>query len=780
MDARTLSVLELPKVLSRLADFTQSEAGREACLCLSPKASLDDVQYASAWFTQGRVWKARTGFFLAPFLSLEGLLSFLGAPSAVLELDALWGLKQNLRLGKELVASLCGEDIAGGSAAWPLLAERAQAFLFPHQCFSALFRCLTDDGRLRDEASPELLLARNGIRSLHQTCTRKVKEFILKYNLEHYLQDDFMTLASDRYVLPLKANFKGQLPGVTHDYSQTGETCYFEPVFLMEVNNRLQELKREEREAEIKLLQYITSLVRSEADSVRQLYLLMVDVDVLSAVALFASDYDGACVDFEKGAPVALYGARHPLLLMQHRQQPKQSPAPVPVDILLEQKQRALVISGGNAGGKTVCMKTLGLIALMGMCGLPVPVKLGARLPFWSKIYAFIGDEQSLEDHVSTFTAQIRNLSQVWPEVDENCLIILDEFGAGTDPAQGAALAQAVVDGILDAGAYVLAATHFPALKVYALSREGVRAASVLFDPKSKKPFFSLAYDQVGSSQALDVAREHGLPDSVLRVAEKYLLVHGNDASGIIDKLNSLAVKREEELKGLEAERKKFAARKQSLEERFAKEKDTLFVRIQEDARKVMRDWKEARVSHKQALKELATIRTELAPSSVGNQEVSPQAEDSFSVGMTVRYQAWGKNGIIREMDNRRKRLRLDLGGISLWVDMADCRSISITTPKATPVTHVQSYSQPSNAKMAGLRLDLRGMRADAALSELERFLDSAIISGRTELEILHGRGTGALRREVHGLLKRFPPVASFAIAPEDQGGDGVTCVILK
>jgi DNA mismatch repair protein MutS2 len=472
-------------------------------------------------------------------------------------------------------------------------------------------------------------------------------------------------------------------------------------------------------------------------------------------------------------------------LFLHHKANPNASPSPVPVDILLGREQRALIISGGNAGGKTVSLKTLGLTALMGMCGLPVPVAPGSTLPLWRDMHVFIGDGQSLEDHVSTFTAQISNISKVWEAVGASSLVILDEFGAGTDPAQGAALAQAVVDGLLDAGAYVLAATHFPALKAYALSRESVRAASVLFDPKSKKPLFRLAYDQVGASQALDVAREHGLPEPVLRRAEQYLLLDGADTGGLIDRLNSLAVEREKEIAGLEAERKKLHDGRIRLDEKFAKEREELFGRIQADARHVLREWKISRISHKQTLKELAKARKNLLAETAGPRQQEAAAGQGMAAaavhpGMTARYTVWDKDGTVLEVDGRRKKARLDLSGVTIWVDVADCVPAQ-AKERGAGAAHVPARAAPGQCGSGGgVRLDLRGMRADGAVAELEQFLDAAMMRGRTEVEIVHGRGTGALRREVHSVLKDYPSVASFAAAPEDQGGDGVTRVVLQ
>ncbi|GHV54509.1 endonuclease MutS2 [Deltaproteobacteria bacterium] len=801
MDERAVSLLELPKVLAHLASFAVSESGKTAALALRPHDSLAKARYASDWFSEGRIWQAGSDFVLPSFPCLDGVFAVLENSALPLDADAFWFLRQTLLTARDLAASLKTSlfDSPGGlGAACPLLLERANALVFPRQSVAALSRCLSDDGLLRDEASPELNLARSQIRSLYQTVTRKAKDFIQKHGLESYLQDDFMTLSSDRYVLPLKANFKGRVPGVIHDYSQTGETCYFEPVFLMEVNNRLQELKREERAAEWKVYQYLSGLIREEVPAIREAYALLVDMDVNLAVAAFSARYGGECADFAEDAPLILHGVLHPLLLIEHKASPKTIPAPEPIDLLLKKGQRALIISGGNAGGKTVSLKTLGITALMGLCGLPVLAKRGASLPFWRNVQVFMGDEQSLEAHLSTFSAQIRNLAKIWDDLDADSLILLDEFGAGTDPAQGAALAQAVMDGILAKNAFVVAATHFPALKAYALSKPGVRAASVLFEPKSKKPLYSLAYDQVGASLALDVAKEHGLPESILHRAEQILLLDGADTAGLIARLNALAVARQTEIVRLGDAAKKLAEKRRRLEEKFAVEREKLFAHIQEDARRILREWQMERINHKQALKELSQTRKRLLEGVNANRlaETERAGSRDFSPGMTVHYHSFDKNGLIREVDGRRKRLRLDLGGITIWADMADCVNVTSEqsalsstdkdrgagmTPGASAKTGSagESGGSASGGHVLG-RLDLRGLRADMAIAELERFLDAVIVAGQTEVEIIHGRGTGALRREVHTHLKNYPPVLSYCTAPEDRGGDGMTIVALK
>lgn len=627
MDSRTIKALEFGKVLEHLAGLCVSEAGRRVSLGLFPLRDADAVNAAHTLFDEVRTWSAHSGFRLSDFPDLEGLFPHLekaavSPSSAPLDADALWALRETLLQGRK-----AAQSINENGAMWPSLRDLVASMPLPEMTLSALSRCLGDDGLIKDESSPELMLVRGELRRLHLMCLRKVKDFAVQYNIAQYLQDDYMTLASDRYVLPLKSNFKGRIQGIIHDYSNTGETCYFEPLFLVEQNNRLQELKREEREEERKVLRYLTGIVQNELPFIRSAWDLLVRLDVELAKCGLAALFDGACATISPGgedAPLSLLGARHPLLALDP--QIRKQGGPHPVDLIFRPTDRALVISGGNAGGKTVCLKTLGLLAIMTLAGLPVPVAKGSVIPWWTSIHAFIGDEQSLDDHLSTFTAQIRHLGNAWEATDRRTLILLDEFGAGTDPAQGAALAQAVLDGLLERGAHVVAATHFPALKTYALTREGVRAASVLFDPGTKKPLFRLAYDQVGASQALDVAREHGLPESVLRRAEQYLLLDGQDMTAVMDRLNALAAKREGELDALKAEQQRTREKRKAVQERFERERERLIKDVRELSAKVMKDWQEGKAGHKQALKELAKVRAEL--------HVSPEQEEAAAPGV--------------------------------------------------------------------------------------------------------------------------------------------------
>ncbi len=777
MQSRTAQLLEFPKVLDLVAGHAASEAGAAACRDSRPLDDAVALGVATDLLSQWMDWALETGFALEGFPDLGGLFEHLDRPAEILDLDALWAVAEVLRLAGEARRILAEAD----PNRWPLLADTA-AFLWPDRSASGLARCLNADGLLRDEASPELFSVRQEIRRIHRQCTGRVKEFLAGEDVAQYLQEEFMTISSDRYVLPLKANFKGRVKGIVHDYSQTGETCYIEPFFLVELNNQLQELKREEREAEKMVMAMLTGLLRSEAEAVRAAWDFLVAADVRMAKTRFARDMDARCVPSGKDLPLRLTGARHPLLASAAR---RGGSGAVPVDIVLEPGQQALVISGGNAGGKTVSLKTLGLAALMAASALPVAAEEGSSLPDWRRIVVILGDEQSLEQSLSTFTAQIRHLGRAMEIIDDNTLVIMDEFGAGTDPSQGAALAQAVVDELMERGAWIALATHFPALKAYALGREGIRAASVLFDPATRKPLYTLAYDQVGASQALDVAREHGMPERILERAGQYLLMDGSDTSRVLERLNALAVRREQETAELVAQRRRLEDKRSRLEERFATERQALLEEMRRASQDIVRQWQEGRKGRKEAMRELAQAREALA--ATGPASDTKSASESLEAaaiapGMRVRHLPWGKAGTVLETGGRKGQIKVDLDGVSLWCDPGDLSLTGAQSDASTETAPARASGAVQAARVssgAAVHLDLRGMRADAAESELARFLDKALLAGHREVEVIHGRGTGVLRREVHEFLRRFPAVERFELAPEDRGGDGMTIVEL-
>ncbi|MCR4666371.1 MAG: Smr/MutS family protein [Desulfovibrio sp.] len=776
---RTLNALEFSKITALLASFCLTEEGRTRAESLLPAPTQGEADFALTLFDAFLAWQADTDvrrlYVVSAVPDVSPLFRALSRPSFLPDANAFWALRSVLNTAKNARSAI----LLSKSAAWQPLATFAEGHELPKTLLQALNRCISDDALLKDESSPELYRLRTEIRSLHQHCLGKVRDFANKYNILSYLQEEFMTISQDRYVLPLKATYKGRLQGILHDWSQTGETCYFEPMFLVELNNRLQGLKREEREEEMRVLDYLADLLRREREAAESALALLSELDFLNAKKRMAEKLSARivrCTPREEG--LHLYAARHPLLVLQEEEakERKETPHLVhPLDIALRPDDRCLLITGGNAGGKTVCLKTLGLIQTMVQSGLPVPCDQGSHLFWLERMDAFIGDEQDLGDHVSTFTAQIKHLAKAWKHLTEGSLVLLDEFGAGTDPTHGAALAQAVLERLLERGSVVLCATHFPTLKIWALSSEHVRAASMLFDPHSKRPLFRLAYDQVGQSQTLLVAREHGLPEEIICRAEKILLVNDEETGSLLDRLNALALSREKELDELRRLQKKNDADTRNLREKLSREREDLIGEVSKTIQELMRAWKSGKIQAKEAMTQLKQERAKLTAQRTEETRTASEPLRAISAGQKVRHKTLQKTGLVTDVDERKGRARLDLGGISIWASLADLQETA-GAPRISASPAGTGVTDPGFMPL----LDVRGERLESAQRALERFLDKNVLAGLSSVEIVHGRGTGVLRRAIHSYLSTCPGIDHFELAPEDQGGDGKTIVYFR
>ncbi|MCF8104096.1 MAG: Smr/MutS family protein [Desulfohalobiaceae bacterium] len=763
MESRTYRLLDFFRVKEHLGGLALSVPGEKACLALQPYQDPFGLRSQTELLHQALDCSREIRDSISPFPELEGVLGRLDAGKFIEE-DGFWALQVVLQQALQVNKVLISLD--------PVRSARLVSFFakqkWPERTIQGLKRCLSPEGGIKDESSPELLSIRRELRRIQSQCTKRIDAYLFQISGAQYLQDNYLTISADRYVLAVKTNFKGKIQGIVHDYSQTGETCYVEPLSLVELNNRLQEIKQEERQARYQVLVYLTSLINQERETVQSTYDRMIELDVLQAKLSMAHEFEGR--DLQPGGrEVRLLKARHPLLFWESKDTR-------PLDIEFNPGQQGLIISGGNSGGKTVALKTLGLIGLMALSALPVPIEEGSSLPFWKEIHPFFGDEQSLDENLSTFTAQIEHLQAAWPGLGPDSLVLLDEFGAGTDPSQGAALAQAVLDHLLEKGAWFMAATHFPALKVYGLGNPKVRAACVLFDPGTRHPLYTIAYDQVGQSQALDVAREQGLPGEIIKQAEEYLLLDGENSERLINRLNQLAVEREKEMAELLASKRQLALEQQEWRDKKKKELQALIKESESAARTILKEWREQRTGRKQALRELDRLKKELRREIPAREDRANGAAGDWSrldVGSPVTYQPWQKSGSIEEKDEKKQRLKVNLGGISIW---ASPEELCAVEKNQGPIggTYYQHGQEAS-----GYSLDLRGQRAEEAEANVNRFLDQAVLQGRNEFEIIHGKGTGVLKQVVREVLKRHKLVTSFFPAPENRGGDGATLVHL-
>ncbi|MDK2921619.1 MAG: mismatch repair protein MutS2 [Desulfonauticus sp.] len=761
MHPKTLKALELEKVLQFFQQGTSSEGGKSFFSNLKPYSSLQDINESQNLLREFWELFVHQPLNLNFFPDLSPLFSSLEKEIFIFSLEDLWGL-QSFFVEQDKVFSWLEK---GKSLSLSLLTQYWESIEEPLKLKQAIFRCLSKEGELRDESSPGLYAVRQEIRSIHARCRKKVERFLQDEKISHYLQDEYLTLAADRYVLALKTNFKGKLQGIVHDYSQSGETCYFEPYFLVELNNHLQQLKITEKEEQRKVLEYLSQLARQEKEALHACYNFLVLVDVFLAKIKVGIKLQANPLNLTSEEKLELKEARHPLLVLLKQKV-------VPVDIVLEPGQKGLIITGGNAGGKTVCLKTLGLIALMVSCGLPVPCAKESKLPYFAHIWTIIGDEQSLEESLSTFTAQVSFLKECLPVLDSSSLLILDEFGAGTDPAQGAALAQAVMEYALEKGSWLLCATHFPGVKLYAVSSPELRVASVLFDPQTKKPLYQLTYDQVGASYALEVAKNIGLLPEVLNKASKLLGGEGKQQEALLERLNKLVWMKEQELEKFKQKREKIVSKLKKALKRLKEEKHSLEKEIQEAKTTILTQWKKEKLSRKLALEKLSKLRDKVKePNKIQkSREAFVPKKDTQCL-----YLPWNKEAKILEIDEKKQQCKVDLGGISLWSDFSNL----------APLTKKEQKDQSIKVKVSAssrlpLKLDVRGLTVEEALMEVDRYIDGALLKGVQELEIVHGKGTGVLKQAVHQHLRNHSVVKEFSFAPLEAGGEGATIVKLK
>ena len=777
MQEHTQEALEFSKIIEYLSKLAISPSGSRRCLCLKPFDTEEELHLANNLFEDASYWFENTPFILHNFPDIGFFLEDLESSKYIVDVDDVFAIWQVLKEINKVTASF-QSSIFDNS----LLKEKVEALDNTHatgsvqNILSVLERTISADGLLKDTSSLLLNDIRHEMRLIHRQCTQSVKEFIQRENVSTYVQDEYFTLMSDRYVLPLKTNFKGQFQNIVHGYSQSGETCFVEPVFLVEVNNRLQALKHEERQEEERIFKELTVLFRIEKALLTHAYDILTELDVLLAKKTFAEKISGYILPVGMNCPINLQKARHPYLCLLGK-------PVVPLDILLEDTQKAIIISGGNAGGKTICLKTLGLTALLAFSGIPVPVARGSSLPFWKNIFIIMGDEQNIAESVSTFTAQIKYLVNTLPLIDSQTLFLLDEFGSGTDPNQGAALSQAIIDTLLEKNSIVVATTHFAALKSYALSNDKVSAASMVFDEITKQAKYKIIYDQIGISRAFEVAKEYGLSTEVLEKAEKYLHTGEKETEEIIKKLNAISLLKEEEYEKLTAERTLNEEKYRKKIDRFEKEKTALINEINKERREIVAQWEKSKISSKEAQKKLTKLQSDLLSQEVETNK-SLVSLDALEEGMTVRYLLWKKEGQILRIDERKKQIKLSVNGISILVDLAQialCEKKSAPKPKKIIENELDNtINKQIEAYGYSRRLDVRGMRSDEAIITVSRFLDEIYLEGASGADIIHGRGTGALRFEIQNSLKLNVLVQEFFHAREDFGGDGVTQVILK
>jgi DNA mismatch repair protein MutS2 len=777
VNPKHLATLEFPKVLARLATYASFSAGEERARALVPSTDLQEVR-----------WRLKTTSEARALLDAKSDTTLGGAHDVRPQVEAaqrsvalpppeLLDVRDTLIAARNLYRTLTRLK-----EQFPLLAVIAGRIQPCPEVETEIDRCLDARGNVRDDASPELARIRHEARIAHDRLQDKLQSIIGSPKNAPYLQEMLVTQRDGRYVIPLKADFKGRIRGIVHDVSASGATIFIEPLSVVDLNNTWRELQLAEEQEVNRILVALSDLIADHADEIVQSVEALADLDLAFAKAKYAEAIDAAAPDLvslREEATVRFLGARHPLL---------DAETVVPIDVALNDKAHVVVITGPNTGGKTVSLKTVGLLTLMAQAGLHIPAESGSALSPFETVYADIGDEQSIEQSLSTFSSHLTNILSFIEDADAHSLVLLDELGAGTDPAEGAALARALLDYFRGRGAMTFVATHYPELKTYAQLTPGVCNASVEFDAETLSPTYKLSIGLPGRSNAFAIAQRLGLPRDIVEVARELVSPDDLHTEDMLADIHSLRLQ--------EAQARDAANATRAEADRLSRQLRDRLDAIEQERREVLAQAREEAAAELEALRgEMRALKRRLQAAAAPVEAVSVIEQDAKALeeefsepeelaplpvpdvsphpirpGDAVWVRPLNAKGSVIEIDG--EEAEVQVGPARTRVKRADIELIA-ATPVAEPAT--RGYRVIRSARSPGEQIEVRGCTVDDALEQIDRHLDAASLAGLPWVRIIHGKGTGALRRAVREFLADHPLVSSYEPAAHNEGGEGAT-----
>ena len=802
MDPKTLHTLEYFKILEKLAGYCAFAASADKARALRPTASLEEAQLRLKQTTE-----AVQMLVTRPDLTIGGARDVrtqvdLAAHGGVLAPTDLLDLKSTLIAARTLARSF--ERLG---TQFPTLSEIASRIPTAQGLVDNITKAISDRAEILDSASEKLNTIRRQLRITHDRLLSKLQRMVADPKTSMYLQEALITQRDGRYVLPLRAEFKGRIKSVVHDQSSSGATLFVEPLSVVEGNNEFRELQLAERDEERRILAELSSQVGMQAANILLAVDLVAELDLCFAKAKYADDLAASEPQLHTipktsqghpGTIIRLYQARHPLL----------DPATVvSIDVELDPQTYALVVTGPNTGGKTVTLKTVGLLALMAQSGLHIPAHSGSEISLFKQIYADIGDEQSIEQSLSTFSGHITNIIHILEHADRRTLVILDELGAGTDPQEGAALARSLLTHLLERGITTLVTTHHPELKAYAHSTPGVVNASVEFDIESLRPTFHLTIGLPGRSNALAIAQRLGMPEGIIQAARSELSPTDLRAEDLLDEIHrqrdqsrkarAVADKARQEAETLRNELTrrldKIEDERRQVLEKARKEAEEQLQELQDELREARKALAKARqpLDVVEAVEEQIEMIQETVEAPVERRlaEIPGQpVRRAIRLGDRVHLRTLNTHGVVTSLSE--DEAELQIGALRIRARLTELQldgEPAQTIEKRAPLPDGQlptardllaarkSRPEAILPESPGIELDLRGQRAEEALDALERYLDAAYLAGLPWVRIIHGKGTGKLRQAVRETLQGHPHIKSFESGGEKEGGDGVT-----
>ena len=792
MNQKAYKALEYYKIINMLTDKASSSMGKEICKKTEPSTDIDEIRHM-----QTQTKDALTRLFQKGNISfgsvkdVRGSLKRLeiGSSLGIGELLAICSLLENTNRVKAYSRSERGDSLPDSLDGM----FKALEPLTP--LTTEIRRCILSEDEISDDASSNLRQIRRNMKIAGDRIHTQLSSLV-NGSARNYLQDSVITMRNGRYCIPVKAEYKGQVPGMVHDQSSTGSTLFIEPMAIVKLNNDIRELELEEQKEIEVILSNLSQMTAEQTDSIRADLNIMVQLDVIFARASLAMDMNATEPIFNDEGRIRLKQARHPLIDKRKA---------VPIDIRLGDDFDLLVVTGPNTGGKTVSLKTVGLLTLMGQSGLHIPTLDRSELALFEEVYADIGDEQSIEQSLSTFSSHMTNVVSFLKKANRHSLVLFDELGAGTDPTEGAALAIAILSHLHEQGIRTMATTHYSELKVYALSTPGVENACCEFDVETLRPTYRLLIGVPGKSNAFAISSKLGLPDYIIDKAKEQISEQDESFEDVLSSLESSRVTIENERREIEQYKQEVASLKSEMEskqEKLNEQRDRIIRQANEEAHAVLREAKEyadqtMKMFHKfqkdhvdlsAVEKERQNLRKRMNKAEKGMTQKTaapkPKKEltaKDISLGDAVKVLSMNLKGTVSSRPDNKGFLFVQMGIIRSKVHISDLELIDeaeITTP--TMQRTGAGKIRMSKSAHVSTEINLLGKTVDEAVAELDKYLDDAYIAHLKSVRIVHGKGTGALRKGVHNYLKRQKHVDSFRLGEFGEGDAGVTIVEFK
>ena len=793
MNEKVLKTLEYNKIIQRLTDFACSKEAKERCLALHPLTDKAEIEHL-----QQQVADALTRLFKAGHLSFSGVHSIHESLKR-LEIGGSLNTTELLRICNLLEA-----------------AKRAKAFSrseksdLPDDSLTAYFqelepltplqeeirRCILSEDEIADDASPALHKIRKSMRGMNDKIRNQMNSMINNSTTRTYLQDTVITMRDGRFCLPVKAEAKSQVPGMIHDQSSTGSTLFIEPLAVVNLNNELRELFLKEQEEIEVILANLSNLVGEYSEQLAHDYEILVELDFIFAKANLASEYDGVAPTFNEEGRIHIKKGRHPLL---------DKKKVVPIDVRLGDDFQLLIVTGPNTGGKTVSLKTVGLLTLMGQSGLHIPASERSELAIFEEVFADIGDEQSIEQSLSTFSSHMTNIVRILNQVNDRSLVLFDELCAGTDPTEGAALAISILSRLHAYGACIMATTHYSELKVFALSTPGVENACCEFDVETLSPTYRLLIGVPGKSNAFAISQKLGLAPDLIEDAKGRISENDENFEDLLADLEASRITIEKEHAEINQYKREVEALKEKLEqkqERLDNSRDKILREANEQAMAILKEAKDAAdetirnfnkygkgtAPMSEMEKERTKIRNKMSETekklSNGKKAAAPnhKVPKNLRIGDSVKVLSMNLKGTVHTLPNAKGELYVQMGILRSLVNVNDLVLLEEDTSPASKKFSKTGAGKIKMAKSASVstEINLIGKTTDEAIALLDKYLDDAYIAHLPSVRIVHGKGTGALRNAVQSHLKRCKIVKSYHLGEFGEGDAGVTIAEFK